>query len=677
MARTKQNTDDWKLLIVEDDPDQARNVQRLLLKKFNVEADTAASIKRAKAALDKQDYDVVVLDYQLPDGSGLDLLEEITTSPVHPRVIMVTGQGGEEIAAEAFRLQASGYVVKDSRLPDMLPEIISRALHEVELRRAQEKLQRSEENGRALLDATPETLMLIDDNANILTINETGAARFGLTPRQMVGTRFYAHMPQELAASGKTHFERVIKTGAPERFEDNRAGILFYNVVYPVSSRDGKTTRLAMFSQDITERRAAEDALARSREELEERVLERTAQLRESNEVLLVEIEQRKKIQESLVALTERFQEQATTLDQILSSSPQHFYLFDGKGKFIYASRPAAEMLGVKQPEVEGKYWWELGFPEQTMRAIDLERENVMRTGESWTGELDFPTAEGMRGFEYILSPIKRANGAVDTVVATARDVTESIKASIELEKYTGRMQELAQLLDLTHETVLVRKMDGTIIFWNAGAEEMYGWKREEAMGKITHDLLKTEFSGGLEDLEDVLLEEGRWEGELVQAARDGRPIFVESRQVVRWAANGVPDAVLEIDYDVTDRKTLQEELESRVAMHEERAALIDLVPQPVIVRDMNRIVTFWSEAAARVFGWSRDEAVGKILHELLKTEFERPQAEIEFDLLNNGSWQGKLVQFARDGTRVEGVSHWVLRWDASGAPESIIELVC
>ena len=94
MVRTKQNTDDWKLLIVEDDPDQARNVQRLLLKKFNVEADTAASIKRAKAALDKQDYDVVVLDYQLPDGSGLDLLEEITTSPVHPRVIMVTGQGG-------------------------------------------------------------------------------------------------------------------------------------------------------------------------------------------------------------------------------------------------------------------------------------------------------------------------------------------------------------------------------------------------------------------------------------------------------------------------------------------------------------------------------------------------------------------------------------------------------
>jgi len=69
MVRTKQNTDDWKLLIVEDDPDQARNVQRLLLKKFNVEADTAASIKRAKAALDKQMSSCLTTSFPTEAGS--------------------------------------------------------------------------------------------------------------------------------------------------------------------------------------------------------------------------------------------------------------------------------------------------------------------------------------------------------------------------------------------------------------------------------------------------------------------------------------------------------------------------------------------------------------------------------------------------------------------------------
>ena len=677
MVTTEQNDAKWNLLIVEDDPDQARNVQRLLLKKFKVGADTAASIEHARKALAAKQYDVVVLDYQLPDGSGLDLLGEITSRPVHPRVIMVTGQGGEDIAAEAFRREASGYVVKDSRLPAMLPEIVSQALHEVKLRGAQERLKRSEENGRALLDTTPETLMLIDGDGIILTINETGAARFGLEPDQMAGTRLYDHMPADLAESRKKRYDSVLETGEPVRFEDSHAGILFYNVVYPVSTQEGKPDRLALFSQDITDRRKAEEALARSRQELEERVLERTAQLRSSNEELRVEIEQRKKIEEALVALTERFQEQAATLDQILSSSPQHFYLFDDKGKFIYASKPAAEMLGLEQAQMEGRYWWELGFPEQAMRAVDVERENVMRTGEPWTGELKFPAPAGLRDFEYILSPIKRANGAVDTVVATARDVTDAKKASEELARYTARMREQAQLLDLTHETVLVRGMDGTILFWNEGAEDMYGWKREEALGKITHDLLKTEFPGSLEDVEDVLVEEGRWEGELTHTTRDGRHISVESRQVVRWSEGGMPDAVLEIDYDVTGSKSLQDKLESRMTMVEERAALLDLLPRPLIVRDMNSEITFWSDSAKNVFGWSSEEATGKDIFELLRTQFERPRAEIEFELLDKGSWHGRLVHFAKDGKPAEGVSHWVLRWDESGAPTSIIEIVC
>ncbi|MHB8896796.1 MAG: PAS domain-containing protein, partial [Candidatus Geothermincolia bacterium] len=392
---------------------------------------------------------------------------------------------------------------------------------------------------------------------------------------------------------------------------------------------------------------------------------------------LKAEIEERKKAEALLVALSQSVQEQARVLDQILSASPQHFYLFDNKGKFIYASKPAADLLGLAQPEFAGKYWWDLGFPESVMRVLDIERDNVLRTGTPWKGRLQFPTTMGMRDFEYILSPIVRPEGKVDTVVAAARDVTEEKQAQEELAVRTARLQEQAQLIDLTHETIIVRDMTGKILFWNAGAEEMLGWKREEAIGKEQSSLLETEFPLPLDEVEEILLQDGRWEGELVQTARDGSRLDVASRQVVRWSEGHQPEAILEIDSDISDRRALQDELEARVASLEHQAHLLGLIPRPVFVTDMNSTITFWNAAAEQVFGWTSDEAIGKVSHELLRIEFERPLADVEFDLLNNGSWQGELVYIAKDMSRVTANSHWTLEWDEGGEPASIIEVVC
>jgi CDP-glucose 4,6-dehydratase len=105
-----------------------------------------------------------------------------------------------------------------------------------------------------------------------------------------------------------------------------------------------------------------------------------------------------------------------------------------------------------------------------------------------------------------------------------------------------------AELLDLLHETVMVRDMKGRIQYWNRGADEMYGWKSEEALDSISHELLRTKFPKPLSDIESDLANEGRWQGELVHTRRDGSTIVVKSRWVLKQDGRSNDGEVVEIN---------------------------------------------------------------------------------------------------------------------------------
>ena len=90
-------------------------------------------------------------------------------------------------------------------------------------------------------------------------------------------------------------------------------------------------------------------------------------------------------------------------------------------------------------------------------------------------------------------------------------------------------LREQARLLDLTHDSIFVRDMDDMISYWNRGAEELYGWARDEAIGKVTHELMKTSFPLPLDQINTALLRDDRWEGELVHTKRDGTRVVVAS----------------------------------------------------------------------------------------------------------------------------------------------------
>jgi PAS domain S-box-containing protein len=116
------------------------------------------------------------------------------------------------------------------------------------------------------------------------------------------------------------------------------------------------------------------------------------------------------------------------------------------------------------------------------------------------------------------------------------------------------------ELLEYTHDAVIIWEMDGVgIVYWNAAAEKLYGYGREEAHGNVTHELLKTRLAGGVGHLEQTLARFGIWVGELQHTTRDGRTVVVDARLALMAQQNG-RWLVLEVNRDVTDLKVAEAE---------------------------------------------------------------------------------------------------------------------
>jgi PAS domain S-box-containing protein len=105
-----------------------------------------------------------------------------------------------------------------------------------------------------------------------------------------------------------------------------------------------------------------------------------------------------------------------------------------------------------------------------------------------------------------------------------------------------------------------------------------------------------------------------------------------------------------------------------------EKASLLNLTHDTVFVRDMNDVITSWNRGAEEQYGWSSEEAIGRVSHELTQTSFPKALQEINAELLETGRWEGELVHVRRDRTPVLVASRWALQRDKSGTPVAILE---
>src|SRR5580700_6902178 len=155
--------------------------------------------------------------------------------------------------------------------------------------------------------------------------------------------------------------------------------------------------------------------------------------------------------------------------------------------------------------------------------------------------------------------------GALITGFSAVRHRLEAelLQARDKLEIEVAERTQQASLLNLTHDTIFVRDMNEVITYWNRGGEELYGWRPEQAIGKSSHELLRTVFPSPLDDIQAEFLRTGRWEGELKHTKADGTEVVVSSRWSLRRDEQEQPVAVLETNNDITVRKRREQEIES------------------------------------------------------------------------------------------------------------------
>jgi PAS domain S-box-containing protein len=172
-------------------------------------------------------------------------------------------------------------------------------------------------------------------------------------------------------------------------------------------------------------------------------------------------------------------------------------------------------------------------------------------------------------------------------------------------------MAELATTVDEV-QTIL-RTVDGTILSWNSSAESLYGWSREEAIGRNSHEMLQIELSRPLAEVKARFLEEGRWTGECKNRCRDGSAIWVSSLWILHRQAEGTPVSV--IDSDITALKHANEALRASEATVR---SLFENASQGILTADRDGHIVDANTMAYTLFGYTRAELIGSSVDDLL-----------------------------------------------------------
>jgi PAS domain S-box-containing protein len=424
--------------------------------------------------------------------------------------------------------------------------------------------------------------------------------------------------------------------------------------------------RWVCFVLDISKGKQAEKSLQAAYQEMERRVKERTSELTATVCQLQKEAADRQQAQKALA-------EQSKIQEAFFSSTVTPLVFLDKDFNFIRVNDAYAKAAQRPASDFPGHNHFEF-YPDEENEAIF---RNVIKTKTPYRvlakpfSYADHPEW-GVTYWDWTLSPVLNDAGEVGLLVFSLNDVTEEARAHEELQRSESLLRNVLETLPIG---VWITDKAGRIIVGNPAGQRIWAGARYVGIEKYgeykawwadTGKRIKPEEWAAARA---VTKGETSIDEELEIECFDGtRKFILNSALPIRDARNAITGAII-INQDITKRREGQ--TKSR-----EQAALLDLARDAILVRGPEYKITFWNSGAKRIYGWTEEEALGRVANQFLNTEFPEPVETIKKHLLEEGHWEGELARLRKDGRRIIVDSQWaVLPGTGKGQMGTVLEI--
>jgi PAS domain S-box-containing protein len=290
---------------------------------------------------------------------------------------------------------------------------------------------------------------------------------------------------------------------------------------------------------------------------------------------LIWDVTDRKKTEQELWESLEKNQ----FLADLIKSSSQPLGVGYLDGRLGLVNTAFEELTGYSGDELRSIDWAATLTPPEWQPVERLKLEELHRTGRPVRYQKEYIRKDGRRvPIELLVHLVNDSDGKPQYYYSYITDITERVRVEEELRKSrdeldlrvqertdelakaTEELREKVEIIDFAHDAIIIRDPYGRTVFWNKGARETYGFSSDEALGQVTHDLLKAMFPIPLEEIVKTVLGRGEWKGEIKHTKANGERIVVDSRWAIQLGRNGEPAGFLEVNRDITARKIAEEE---------------------------------------------------------------------------------------------------------------------